>query len=430
MGHAILRATAGLFAAAVLAVPVAPIAPGTTRTTSPIAASDHTCAITARGGVKCWGDNSAGGLGDGTTTASDTPVDVVGLSSGVDAIASGDRYSCALTTVGGVKCWGYNHFGQLGDGTTSDSALPVDALGLATGVSAITARGEHTCALIRGAVKCWGANLNGQLGDGTTTSRGDPVEVTGLASGVIAIAAGGEHTCAILTGGGVKCWGWNATGQLGNGRTTDSRVPDDVVGLASAVSAIATGGRHTCALVTAGGLKCWGYDKFGQLGDGTTTDSATPVDVAGLTGSVRAITTGGNFTCALRTDNGIMCWGIDLTGQLVDGATFDRVAPVEVVGLAGGAKTIVAGYYHVCAITGNGGVMCWGGNDTGQLGNGTTTDSPTPIQVKNTDGTVLVAANPDASQTTSLLPIAIAAVGGVALVLVLGRNALARQRRQ
>jgi alpha-tubulin suppressor-like RCC1 family protein len=419
-----------LVAAAMLTVPASSIATGTKPNTAPIAASDHTCAITAGGAVKCWGDNSAGGLGDSTMTASTTPVDVTGLESGVDAIAAGDRYSCALTTGGGVKCWGYNKFGQLGDGTTTNSALPVDVVGLTSGVDAIAARGEHTCALITGGVKCWGANLNGQLGDGTTTSSSLPVNVTGLASGVIAIAAGGEHTCAIASGGTVKCWGWNSVGQLGIGTTSDSSIPVDVAGLAGNVKSVSTGGRHTCALMTASQVKCWGYGEFGQLGNGSTANSAIPVDVAGLTGTVNAITTGGNLTCALRAETGVACWGIDLTGQLAGGATFDRAAPVDVPGLASGVTTISAGYYHVCATTRDGGAMCWGGNDTGQLGNGTTADSPTPIAVRNADGTALVAKSADAVPLSTLLPIAIAAAIGIVLILAVGWYTMTRRRRQ
>jgi alpha-tubulin suppressor-like RCC1 family protein len=282
--HRIPRAVLALVAATALTVPASSIATGTKPTTAPIAASDHTCAITAGGGVKCWGDNSAGGLGDGTMTARSTPVDVAGLASGVDAVAAGDRFSCALTTGGGVKCWGYNKFGQLGDGTTANSALPADVVGLTSEVDAIAARGEHTCALITGGVRCWGANLNGQLGDGTTTSSSVPVDVTGLSSEVIAIATGGEHTCAIATGGNVKCWGWNSAGQLGIGTTADSSTPVDVAGLAGDVKAVATGGRHTCALMTAGGVKCWGSDEFGQLGNGSIANSVVPVDVAGADG--------------------------------------------------------------------------------------------------------------------------------------------------
>ena len=166
------------------------------------------------------------------------PVDVAGLASGVSAIAAG-RHTCALTSGGGVKCWGSNGYGRLGNGTTSNSIIPVDVAGLTSGVSAITAGDRHTCALTSvGGVKCWGWNQWGQLGNGTTTDSNIPVDVAGLASGVSAIATGGIHTCALTSGGGVKCWGFTGSGQLGNGTTTSSRTPVDVSGLASAVTRI------------------------------------------------------------------------------------------------------------------------------------------------------------------------------------------------
>jgi alpha-tubulin suppressor-like RCC1 family protein len=412
-----------------LAFPAISVAVGATTITGRIAASDHTCALTTRAGVTCWGDNSAGGLGDGTTNASSTPVNVAGLTSGVIAIAAGDRSSCALTTGGGVKCWGYNQFGQLGDGTTTNRTTPVDVTGLTSGVSAIAARGEHACALIAAAVKCWGANINGQLGDGTTISSDVPVDVVALAGGVIAIAVGGEHSCAVTTGGGLKCWGWNATGQLGVGTKTDNSTPVDVTGLASGVSAIAAGGRHTCALMSAGEVKCWGYDQFGQLGDGTTTNSATPVDVAGLTGSISAITAGGNFTCALTTDSKVECWGINSAGQLGDDPAMVVATPVDVAGVGSRLTAIIAGYYHIRGIARHGGVICWGGNDTGQLGNGTTGDSPGPFDVRYADGTLLIASSADDLPTRSLLPPAITVAAGVVLILAAGWQVIARRRR-
>jgi alpha-tubulin suppressor-like RCC1 family protein len=430
MDHRSLRASVALVAAVAWALPHTAVAADTTPTTDVIAVSDHTCVVTTGGGVKCWGDNSSGGLGDGTTTASSTPVDVAGLASGVTAIAAGDRYSCALTSGGGVRCWGYNEFGQLGDGTNMDSATPVDVAGLASGVKAIDARGEHTCALMTaGGVKCWGANINGQLGDGTTASSGVPVDVAGLTSGGSAITVGGEHTCAITSRGGLKCWGWNAKGQVGIGTTTDSNSPVDVPGLAGAVSAVAAGGRHTCALMTAGGVSCWGYNEFGQLGDGTTSDSPMPVAVAGLPRSVRAITTGGNFSCALKTDGAVMCWGNNGAGQLGDGTYTDSPAPVEATGLASGVSAIAAGYYHICGITKDRGVTCWGGNDSGQLGIGTTgVESPTMTGVKNADGSPLIAASIDDSENSNPLPIAVAVLVGVVLILAAGGFWLARRR--
>jgi alpha-tubulin suppressor-like RCC1 family protein len=199
------------------------------------------------------------------------------------AIAAGGLHTCALTAGGGVKCWGRNNRGQLGDGTTTNRNTPVNVSGLTSGVDAIAVGRYHTCALTAGGgVKCWGRNIYGQLGDGTWTQRTTPVDVSGLTSGVAAIAAGGYHTCALMEGGGVKCWGRNSYGQLGDGTTTDRNMPADVSGLTSEVAAIAAGWDHTCAL-TAGGVKCWGRNSNGQLGDETTTDRDIPVDVSGLT---------------------------------------------------------------------------------------------------------------------------------------------------
>jgi alpha-tubulin suppressor-like RCC1 family protein len=184
-----------------------------------------------------------------------------------------------LRTDGGVKCWGANYGGELGNGTTSETFIPgaVDVLGLAHGVSAITAGNGYNCALTNsGEVKCWGYNAYGQLG-GDAPTEGVPVDVVGL-SGVIAVDVDGL-SCALTGPGGVKCWGANNVGQLGDGTTTDSTVPVDVRGLGSGISAISVGGLHACALTAGGGVKCWGFNPYGQLGNDTTTNSAVPVDV-------------------------------------------------------------------------------------------------------------------------------------------------------
>jgi hypothetical protein len=253
----------------------------------------HSCALTITGGVKCWGYNGHDELGDGTTRTRSTPVDVSGLSGGVTAIAAGLRHGCALPTAGGVRCWGYNRYGQLGDGTTSNRPTPVDVSGLRGGATAIAVGSTHSCALTSaGGVKCWGLNAAGQLGDGTTRNRSTPVDVSGLRSSVTAIAAdrgrgnpGEGHSCALTSAGGVKCWGYNNNGQLGDGTTRTRSTPVDVSGLRGGVTAISAGGRHSCALARAGGVKCWGYNSFHQLGDGATgtnVDRLRPVDVVGF----------------------------------------------------------------------------------------------------------------------------------------------------
>ena len=188
--------------------------PGTIRAGSISAGGDHSCAVTTAGAVRCWGEYLAVGAFANATT----PVDVAGLGSGVASVSAGSEYSCAVTTGGAVKCWGVNFYGQLGDGTNTNSTTPVGVVGLGSGVASVSAGFKHACAVTTGgAVKCWGSNVFGQLGDGTHTSSTTPVDVVGLGSGVAAVSAGENHSCALTTSGAVKCWGRNGNGELGNG---------------------------------------------------------------------------------------------------------------------------------------------------------------------------------------------------------------------
>jgi alpha-tubulin suppressor-like RCC1 family protein len=346
------------------------------------AGGSHTCAVTTAGGAKCWGENQDGRLGDGKWADSTVPVDVWHLAGGVASISAGGSHTCALTTSGGVKCWGDNRDDELGAGTTTNSKVPIDVVGLTSGVSAISAGDGHTCALTTsGGAKCWGDNFEGELGDGTTTSNPTPVDVLGLTSGVAAISAGEIDTCALTTSGGVKCWGYNRYGQLGDGSTTSRSTPVDVVGLTSGVAAISTGGDHTCALTTAGGVKCWGLNASGQLGDSTMIDSAVPVDVTGLSSGVSSISAGFSHTCSVMSAGGLMCWGNNDFGQLGDGTNRSSDTPVGISRTKGRVAAISAGYGHTCALTVSGGVRCWGANRDGQLGDGTMTNSPLPADV-------------------------------------------------
>ncbi|MFN8489085.1 MAG: cohesin domain-containing protein [Caldilineaceae bacterium] len=352
------------------------LAAGSGNTNTVAVGDGHTCAITRSGAVKCWGANNAGQLGDGTTDNQWTPVNVLGLTANAQAVAAGSNYTCALTTGGGVKCWGVNDEGQLGDGTTITRTTPIDVSGLTSGVQAIAAGDAHTCAVTTaGGVKCWGANYDGELGNGATTNRPTPGDVTGLTSGVKALATGAYHTCALTTTGGVKCWGDNGWGQLGDGTKIPRLTPVNVSGLTSGVQAIAAGAYHTCALMTTGGVKCWGGADYGQLGDGATTNRPTPGDVSGLTTGVQAIAAGEAHTCALLTTGGVKCWGYNNTGQLGDGTTANRPTPNAVSGLTTGGQALAAGYGHTCALLTNGGIKCWGANDNGQLGDGTDSSS-------------------------------------------------------
>ena len=347
--------------------------------------SAHTCAVTTAGGAKCWGDNSYGQLGDGTTTNRTTPVAVSGLSSGVAAVTAGGNSTCAIATSGAVQCWGHNADGKLGDGTTTNRKTPVAVSGLSSGVATIAMGAYHTCAVTTsGSAKCWGDNYFGQLGDGTATDRYTPVAVSGLSTGVATISVsgdGGLHTCAVTTSGTALCWGYNNWGQLGDGTTTNRKTPVVVSGLSSGVATISPGSAHTCALSTAGAAQCWGVNNFGQLGDGTITYRTTPVGVSGLSAGVASLFVAAHRTCAVTTSGSAQCWGVNNYGQLGDGTFTDRHAPAAVSGLSSGVAAISGGQAHTCVVMTSGGAKCWGANNAGQVGDGTTTLRPTPVTV-------------------------------------------------
>ena len=345
--------------------------------------SQHSCVTAVAGGIKCWGHNDGGQLGDGTAKESGVPVAVQGLTGGMLALAaSGD--TCAVTVGGALLCWGHNESGQLGNGTQQGNLTPTAVSGLGSGVKAVAAGGLHTCAVTSaGAALCWGENSSGELGNGTTSDSFVPVGVKGLSSGVSAVAVGFGHSCVIVAGGGLKCWGLNQYGELGNGTTSNLPVksPVDVKGLSSGVLAVASSSLTTCALLEGGAVKCWGHNLDGEVGDGTTKDSSVPTDVKGLSAGVTAIGAGTSHTCAVTQEGGVKCWGNNSFGQLGDNSTTVRHEPVDVVGLGSGAVAVGLGFDHTCAVFPTGAVKCWGGNFYSQLGNGTTTQSLVPVDV-------------------------------------------------
>lgn len=346
----------------------------------------HTCVLTAAGAVKCWGLNGNGQLGDGTTVNRSTPVTVSGLASGVARVESGHVSTCALTTAGAVKCWGMNTSGQLGDGTLVSKSTPVAVLGLSSGVASVSMAQVHSCALTTaGGVKCWGANTNGQLGDATKVTKSTPVSVSGLTSGVARLGAGMTHSCAVLTTGGLMCWGDNYYGQIGDGTVgTDRTTPVNVSGLSTGVATVSGGDRNTCALLTSGGVKCWGDGYYSGLGDGTTSTvkKSTPVDVTGLASGVVQLTSGSFNSCALTSAGAVKCWGRNQYGQLGDGTQAQRATPVNVSGLTSGVASVNGSLgFTTCAVTTGGAVKCWGYNSYGQLGDGTTNNSYIPVTV-------------------------------------------------
>ncbi len=356
-----------------------------------VTGGDFSCALTSAGGVQCWGDDNYGQLGDGSSATELTPVAVYGLSSGVTSIAAGQYHACALTSSGAVQCWGYGYDGELGNGSYGDSYLPVAVSGLGSGVTAISAGGEHSCAVTSaGAAECWGYGGNGELGNGGGSSSDVPVAVVGLSSGVATITAGHNHTCALTTGGAVKCWGYGGYGQLGNGSYSSNFIPVSVSGLSSGVTQVTAGGYHSCALLSSGSTECWGDGYFGQLGTGNQYwgySQSTPV-FSGVSHAI-SISAGFYHTCAVTTSGAAQCWGDDEYGQIGNGSNGYIASPTGVFGLSSGVASISAGgpsdddYYaaQTCAVLTAGGVECWGYNGYGQVGDGTYTTRYIPVTV-------------------------------------------------
>jgi len=357
----------------------------------------HTCALSSTGSVLCWGSNEFGQLGNGSTTSITSPVQVVGLTASAVSIAAGSESTCALTAAGTVWCWGDNSNGQLGNGTYTQSTVPVqvmDPTGNAplSNVARIAAGQSHACAVTSaGASLCWGDNSKGQLGNGTEIVSSLPVPVSGLASSVSTVAAGSDFICAVTADGGAKCWGDGTSGQLGNGTTANSALPSSVLAgnrstPLSGVVTISAGFENACALTTEGTVLCWGANDAGQLGNGVAgAASALPVEVLDSNGKsplggVVAISSGLDSNCAVTAAGVTECWGANASGQLGNGSTTNSSTPVVVAGLSSGVAAIASGDQHSCAANNTGSAQCWGSNGNGQLANGTTHSSAVPVE--------------------------------------------------
>ncbi|HET8940608.1 MAG TPA: hypothetical protein VFN13_01290 [Rudaea sp.] len=355
---------------------------GLTNATSIGAGGSHSCARTTGGGVKCWGSNGSGQLGDNDPWFRLTPVGVPGLGNGVQSIAAGEFHSCAVTASGAVKCWGANSTGQIGNGGTLEQATAVNVSGLASGMSSVSAGAAHSCALSSGgAVKCWGRNDSGQLGDASFDQRLTPVQVSGLTSGITSVDAGDYHSCARTHSGAAKCWGQNSDSQLGDASLTDQSAPVSVANLASGVISIGAGGYHSCAVVAGGKIACWGSNNEAQIGDGTYDTAYIPVIPGYPDQGSTAISAGGTHSCAV-VDGRVLCWGGNSDGQCGNGYSSGNITePSLIGGLASVVTAISAGRYHSCAIGAGGQAFCWGNNGQGEIGDASTVDRPSPTAV-------------------------------------------------
>lgn len=346
----------------------------------------HTCGLTEPGYLYCWGDNSHGQLGDETTDASLRPVPVSEWGGGTGrqvfhAVEAGAVHTCGRSP-GGILCWGWNEYGQLGNGTVDDHLAPRD-ISSAVPMESVSAGRLHSCSVATdGGVHCWGLNSSGQLGDGTTQDRWVPAEASSSATFTRVSASNGSHTCALSThdDANVFCWGWGEYGQLGDG-TTDRTTPHRVQEIVTHID-LSVGQDHTCTATAGGLIVCWGRNHTGQLGDNTTTDRAEPASLYGAGGLVfRKVAAGDVHSCGLTEDGAAHCWGSNLYGQVGDGTTTQRnvVTPVH-----GGLPftSLTAGGHHTCGVTAEGEAYCWGYNEDGQLGDGTTIGRHTPTRVR------------------------------------------------
>jgi len=317
-------------------------------------------------------------------------------------IAAGAGHTCLVTTTGRIECWGGNQFGQLGgaDGPFTllkngppFSGIPGDwaktnVRGLAGKAIAVSSGYYHTCALVRsGGIQCWGWNVSGQLGDGTNVDSDTAVHVQGMDVPVTAIDLGASHSCALLETGEVRCWGENENGQLGDGTRENNNVPVAVQGLTDKVVQIAAGGMFTCALTEGGNLYCWGNGSKGRFGEGSMEVYPAPVLVDGFDQEIDLIVAGDFHLCVRTTSGEILCWG-----SLSSDREYTSRTPLVVKELTGKVVGMTAGGGHICALTIEDGVKCWGDNYFGQLGNGTYLGSWEPVDVIGaTDGVLKVA---------------------------------------
>ncbi|WDZ84569.1 RCC1 domain-containing protein [Micromonospora cathayae] len=397
----------------------------------------HSIALRSNGTVVAWGDNTYHQLGDGTDTTSLVPVQVCAVGevapcgrflSGVTAIAAGGFHSLAILRNGTVVSWGWNGEGQLGDGTFDQRLVPVQVCAVGqvapcgqflSGVSGIAAGGLHSLARLgaSSAVVSWGWNADGQLGNGTTTESPVPVRV--CAVGQVApcsqflttartLAGGYWHSLAVVGNADAVGWGYNGEGELGDGTTTSRSTPVRVCAVGqvapcsrflTAVNAVSAGANHSLARLGDGSVVSWGYNALGQLGDGTTTTRLTPVRVCAVGETapctrflyqVRIIAAGADHSMAQLSSGGVITWGYNAEGQLGDGTTTSRSVPVRVCAVGEVApctrfliliRGIAAGTFHSMALQPNYTVATWGGNSFGQLGDGTTENRLTPVQV-------------------------------------------------
>ena len=375
----------------------------------------HSAVLNSSGRIFTWGNNANGQLGNGTTgtaTNKSAPVEITAsfnLNSGetIAQISLGGNHSLVLSSNDRIFTWGYNLYGQLGDGTLAVKNTPLEItssfnlIGSET-ITQISSGGNHSSAISsNGRVFTWGYNLYGQLGDGTTIDKNTPVEITtgfNLVGGetITQVSLGNNHSIAISSTGRIFTWGYNNNGQLGDGTTIDKNTPSNITSsgfnliLGETITQVSLGESHSSALSSTGRVFTWGLNSFGRLGDGTTTNSSQPVDItSGFvsdSGTITKIELGNQNSSALTSTGRVFTWGLNGLGQLGDGTTTFKETPVEITSgfaLADGETIIFVslGSNHSSAITSTGSIFTWGNNGSGQLGDSTTIGKISPLDI-------------------------------------------------
>jgi alpha-tubulin suppressor-like RCC1 family protein len=353
----------------------------------------HSCAVFDDGTARCWGANAYGQIGDGLVSdAGETLPTTVGGTDQFSGLALNGDFSCAVTPAG-AACWGLNNLAQLGIGSQGGHASSPTTVGvLASSPTALVAGRYHTCAISSGSLWCWGDNAYGEMGNYCTDYSPLPVPIPGLQSGVTEVAAGWGFTCAVVDGE-TKCWGYDCDGELGfnagscaNGGYAGTPTPTAIPSLnGMAVTHLTANNTHACALVQ-GNLMCWGANESGEIGDGTYNDAFAPTLVVNAPSAVADVAAGWFHSCALTQGGVVYCWGDDENGQLgyVNSNGYGP-APASPVSTASGLGSVVVlrtGGNHSCALDSSGAVWCWGANNEGQLGDGTTNTSFVPVRVQ------------------------------------------------
>lgn len=347
------------------------------------AGGQHTCGITTDNRAYCWGENSGGQVGDGSTTDRLAPVAVAGTRR-FRQVSAGDHFTCGVTTDYRAYCWGGGHAGELGDGTGTTHLRPVPVAG-GHRFREVDAGDFHSCAVSypdRHAY-CWGYNADGESGDGTTTNPHlTPVAVSG-GHEFRQVRAGGRHTCGVTTSREAFCWGENLYGEIGDGSEGVPRIIPTLVAGGRRFVQVDVGISHSCGVTPHDRAFCWGYGGNGQVGDGGSTRRLTPVAVAGGL-SFERVSAGDHHTCGETTSNRTYCWGDNDGGQLGDRTKITRLTPVAVVG-GHFFSQLSAGAWHTCARTPAAVAYCWGDGGNGRLGNGSTRDRVRPVAVASGD---------------------------------------------